>query len=132
MVGDHSFKARGISIMLDKQQMLGKVAEFMQLAGSIPGMLQRINMDAFLEETFNLFGWNPNKLLVQQAPPMTTPTQPTGGPPVPFPNPVTPNAQNPMQAQAGIQGVMYGGATNNPMANKSGMGPQTPMMPQGR
>lgn len=117
MAGDHSFKARGISIMLDKQQMLGKVAEFMQLAGSIPGMLQRINLDSFLEEVFNLFGWNPNKMLVQQTPPVTSPGEPNGGgPPTPFPNPVTPNAQNPMQAQAGLDGVIYGGATNNPMA----------------
>jgi hypothetical protein len=131
MVGDHHFKARGISLLMDKQQMLSRVVEFMQLAGSIPGLLQQVNMTTFLEEVFNLFGWNPNKFMVQQAPQVATPMQPGGGgPPVPFPNPVTPNAQNPQQAMAGLQGVIYGGAQNNPMAGQQPQGQQP--MPQGR
>lgn len=116
MVGDHSFKARGISLLFDKQQNLQRVIEFMQLAGSIPGVLQKVNIDAFLEEIFNSMGWNPNKMLLQQQQPVSTPAEPAGPAGTPFPNEVTPNARNPMQAQAGLEGAIKGGSANNPMA----------------
>jgi hypothetical protein len=115
-----SFKARGMSLMIDKQQSLEKVGTFLQMAGHVPGILQRLNVDYVLEEIIMGLGWNPEKALIQPSPAVQVmgPQGQTGG--VPFPPPGTPT---PAQAVIGEQGAMLGGAPGNPMANPvSGQG----------
>jgi hypothetical protein len=114
------FKARGISIMIDKSQSLEKVTQFMQLAGHVPGVLQRLNADYVLEEIVTGLGWNPQRALLQAAPPVQVmgPQGQSGG--TPFPPSGTPT---PAQAVAGELGAATGGAPGNPMAN--------PLTPQG-
>ncbi len=116
MAGDEGFrfKARGISVMLDKQQSLEKVSQFLQIGAHLPGVLQRLNVDAVLEEIVMGMGWNPQKVLLQPGPQVSVmgPQGQTQG--TPFPPPGTPT---PAQAVAGEQGAMMGGAPGNPMAN---------------
>jgi len=116
MAGDGSFnfRARGISVMIDKQQSLEKVGTFLQIAGHVPGILERLNVDYVLEEIVMGLGWNPQRALLQPAPPVQVmgPQGQQGG--VGFPPPGTPT---PAQAVAGQQGAEMGGAPNNPMAN---------------
>lgn len=111
--GGFRFKARGISIMLDKQQSLEKIGQFLQITANIPGVLQRLNVDYVLEEVAQALGWNAEKALIAPAPPVQVMgTQgPSGG--TPFPPQET---QTPAQVSAGQQGADLGGATNNPMA----------------
>jgi hypothetical protein len=111
---DFKFKARGISVMIDKQQSLEKVGQFLQMSGHVPGILQRLNVDYVLEEIVMGLGWNPQRALLQPAPPVQVmgPQGQNGG--TPFPPPGTPT---PAQAVAGEQGAVMGGAPNNPMAN---------------
>lgn len=116
MAGDEGFrfKARGISIMIDKQQSLDKVAQFLQISGHVPGILERLNVDYVLEEIVTGLGWNPQRALLQPSPQvqiMGPQGQQSG---VGFPPPGTPT---PAQAVAGQQGAEMGGAPNNPMAN---------------
>lgn len=119
------FKAKGISVMLDRQQALQEVASFLQIAGQVPGILQRLNVDYVLEEIVQGLGWNPERALVQPAMPVQVagPQGLQGG--VPFPMPGTPT---PAQAVMGQQGAMMGGAPNNPMANP--VGPEGQQMMQ--
>lgn len=109
-----NFKARGISVMLDKQQSLEKVSQFLQLGAHIPGLLQQLNANAVAEEIVTALGWNPQKMLMQ--PPNMGVQQATGSPPgVPFPAPEG-NAMTPAQEYSAQEGAEYGGASNNPMA----------------
>jgi len=112
--GGFSFRARGISIMIDKQQSLEKVAQFLQISGHVPGILERLNVDYVLEEIVMGLGWNPQRALLQPSPQVQVmgPQGQQGG--VGFPPPGTPT---PAQAVAGKQGAEMGGAPNNPMAN---------------
>jgi hypothetical protein len=110
------FKARGISVMLDKAQGLEKVTQFLQITSHIPGVLQRLNVDSVLEEIVMGLGWNPQKVLIQ-APPQVQVMGPQGqGQGVPFPPPGT---ETPAQMVAGEQGAMLGGSPDNPMANNN-------------
>jgi hypothetical protein len=115
MVGGFSFKARGISVMLDKARGLEQVTQFLQIASHIPGILQRMNVDAVLEEIVMGLGWNPQKMLIN-APAsvqvMGPAGQQQGGVPFPPPGVMTPAQQ--MSAQMGAE---MGGAPGNPMAN---------------
>lgn len=107
------FRARGISIMLDKAQSLEKVTQFLQIASFIPGILQRLNVDAVLEEIVTALGWNPQKVILQPSNPGVLPTTgQTGG--TAFP--AQPDANTPAQEMAGQMGEQMGGSTNNPMA----------------
>lgn len=113
MIGGCRFKARGISIFLDKQQQLQTAVQFIQLMMNVPGLIQRVNIDAWLEEILVGLGYNPNKILIN--PPSQPVNAPTvlqgqlqagaGGAPEPQTGQMMMNAQ---------QGAQLGGATNNP------------------
>ena len=115
MVGGFAFKARGISIMLDRAQSMEKIASFLQLVSHLPGILQRLNIDAMLEEIVVSLGWNPQKMLVNQATPAVVPAAegPGASPEAGLPGAST---QTPAQIQSGIDGKNLGGANNNPQA----------------
>jgi hypothetical protein len=107
------FRARGISIMLDKAQSLEKVVQFLQIASFIPGILQRMNVDAVLEEIVMALGWNPQKIILQPANPGVLPaTGQAGGTAFPPEQ----QANTPAQEMAGQMGGQMGGSQNNPMA----------------
>jgi hypothetical protein len=114
------FKARGISIMLDKQKSLEQVGQFLQLAGHIPGMLQRLNVDYVLEDISMALGWNPERALLRPAPSVQVMGQqgPQGG--QGFPQQGT--GPTPAQQVAGEQGAEQGGAQGNPMAIMGALG----------
>jgi len=115
MVGGFQFKAKGISIMLDRAQSLEKIAGFLQMVSALPGVLQRLNIDAMLEEIVVSLGWNPQKMLVQATPAVTAANeQPEQSPEAGLPGAAT---QTPAQVSAGQQGAAQGGSMNNPQAN---------------
>jgi hypothetical protein len=123
MMAGFQFKARGMSIFLDKMQDRQRVIEFLQGLGSIPGALQLINMPALLEEWFMTFGWNPEKLLLlPSSQPVVTPGGAPGADqqqaqqPQGFPSPQDLATLTPAQVSAGVQGAQLGGSRNNPMA----------------
>lgn len=109
-----NFKARGISVMLDKQQNLEKISQFLQLGAHVPGLLQQLNASAVAEEIVTSLGWNPAKMLMQ---PPEMGVQPAMGQPpgVPFPGPQG-NALTPAQEFSAQAGAEFGGSSDNPMA----------------
>lgn len=110
------FKARGISLMLDKAEGMGKVQQFLQISSHIPGILQRLNVDYVLQEIVMGLGWNPQQALLQ-APPMVQVMGPqgmTGGQGFP-----APGVSSPAQEMAGQMGAQMGGAPGNPMAGNN-------------
>ena len=113
MTGGFDFKARGISVMLDKTQALGKVQQFLEISSHIPGILQRLNVDAVLEEIIMALGWNPQKVLLAPATPTVTSSTGQGPTGVPFPPSEGPT---PAQAQAAQAGGELGGSQGNPNA----------------
>jgi len=121
MVGNEGFKfkSRGISVMIDKGQSLEKVGQFLQIGAHVPGILQRLNVDAVAEEIIMALGWNPQKILLQAPPPVQVMGPQGQQPGQGFPPPGSPT---PAQAVAGEQGAMMGGAPNNPMAPPGGGG----------
>ena len=110
------FKARGISVMIDKQQGLEKVGQFLQISAHIPGFLQRLNVDYALEEIVMALGWNPQRALLQPSPQVQVMGQQGQGGGSPFP---PPGAPTPAQQMAGEMGAEAGGATGNPQANNN-------------
>ena len=116
MVGGFQFKAKGISIMLDRAQSLDKIATFLQMVSSLPGILQKLNIDAMLEEIVVSLGWNPQKMLASQATPSVTAANDQGNPSDEAGLPGA-GTQTPAQVTAGQQGAELGGSTNNPQAN---------------
>ncbi len=122
MVGGYSFKARGVSIMLDRSQDLQKIDSFMKLISSIPGVMTRINLDKLLENLVIGIGWNPGSILLDQ----NSTVMPAGmqaGMPV---NPQAAATQTPAQIANGQAGARLGGAVNNPMATAPQGGPMPP------
>ena len=126
MMGGFAFRARGVSIFLDKGQDLQKVIRFLEMVANIPGILTRLNVDEMLEQIIIAMGWNPSKILVNPAsqpviPPAVlggSPISPPGLPGLPGPG-AQPGASEltPMQVMAGNAGAREGGSRNNPMAN---------------
>ena len=114
------FKARGISIMLDKQKSLEQVGQFLQLAGHIPGMLQRLNVDYVLEDISMALGWNPERALLRPAPSVQVMGQQGAQGGQGFPQQGT--GPTPAQQVAGEQGAEQGGAQGNPMAIMGALG----------
>jgi hypothetical protein len=122
MLGGFSFKARGVSVFLDKAQDLQKINSFLQLVSNIPGVLTRINIDELLENIIIGIGWNPSKILMNPASPGVYPPAVQGGQ-------AQAQAQGdeamagkegqltPMQMLAGAAGARTGGSRNNPQAN---------------
>lgn len=131
MIGGYSFKARGVSIMMDKAQDLKQIDSFVKLVSSIPGVMTRINVDELLENIIVGIGWNPSRLLLNPNSQPVMPVAVQGGQGVPgqqAPQGMPPellgmqsqagNTNTPAQQVAGRQGAQLGGATNNPMAQR--------------
>lgn len=115
MVGGCRFKARGISLFLDKQQQLQNAVQFIQLMMNVPGLLGRVNIDAWLEEILIGLGYNPNKILLKPAtPPVAPPGGAAGGPGANTPEPT---GMTPMMEMNAKQGSEMGGVVNNPQNN---------------
>lgn len=122
MMGGFAFKARGISIFMDKAQDLQKINSFLQLIGNIPGILTRINLDEMLENIIIGIGWNPSKIILNNQgtsvyPPAVQGGQPAEQGPPPMAGPGNPNKLTPVQMLAARKGAQLGGSTNNPSAN---------------
>ena len=131
MVGGYSFKARGVSIMMDKAQDLKQIDSFVKLVSAIPGVMTRINVDELLENIIVGIGWNPSRILlypgsqpvmpvaVQGGNPMGGPEAPQGIPPELLGIQGGQGGQKmltPAQQVAGRRGAIEGGSRNNPMA----------------
>jgi len=121
MIGGFAFKARGVSVFLDKAQDLQKINSFMQLISNIPGVLTRINIDEMLENIIIGIGWNPSKILLQSGPGVYPPAVQGGQPaeqgPPPAEGPGDAGKLTPMQMLAARKGAQQGGSRNNPQAN---------------
>lgn len=128
MIGGFAFKARGVSVFLDKAQDLQKINSFIQLIGNIPGVMSRINVDEMLENIIIGIGWNPSKILLNPASPGVYPAAQQGGQPAEqggegasgggTGGPGAPNL-TPVQALAAKAGAEQGGSRGNPAANAS-------------
>jgi hypothetical protein len=140
MIGDFTFKVRGLSMMIDRGQKLGELKEILQLLSYLPGFVERLNPDAALEEILMPIGWDPRRLLLggggdagvmlptvgqnpalnPPPPPMLAPgAQSQSAPPSSRMSP----GQPAMQRRNADQGAARGGAVNNPMA-RGGLPPQ--------
>jgi hypothetical protein len=108
MLGGFAFKARGVSVFLDKAQDLEKINSFIQLIGNIPGIMTRINVDELLENIIIGIGWNPSKILLQQSP---------GAGGIPLPGMEDQSQLTGQQQVNAQQGAQMGGSVNNPNAN---------------
>lgn len=122
MVGGFAFKARGISIFMDKAQDLQKINSFLQLIGNIPGILTRINLDEMLENIIVGIGWNPSKIILGSQANGVYPAGMQGGQPAeqgppPMAGPGNPQKLTPVQMLAARKGAQLGGSKNNPSAN---------------
>lgn len=123
MLTDFSFKARGVSIMMDKAQDLKQIDTFTKLVSAIPGVMARINVDQLLENIVVGIGWNPSRILLNPSSSPVMPVAMQAGQPV---NPEQAQAaqqvaqsaatQTPAQIRAGQQGAVMGGSRNNPQA----------------
>jgi hypothetical protein len=110
MLGGFAFKARGVSVFMDKAQDLQKINSFIQLIGNIPGVMTRINVDELLENIIIGIGWNPSKLLLAQSPGQALPPAMLG-------MDQGEGQLTPQQQVNGQQGAAMGGSVNNPNAN---------------
>jgi hypothetical protein len=134
MLGKFAFKARGVSVMMDKAQDLKQIDAFTKLVSAIPGVMARINVDELLENIIVGIGWNPSRILLNPGSQPVIPVAVQGGQPVPMgpdgqlPPPQMTGQQaaqlTPAQIVAGQQGAVQGGARNNPMANPTRPLPQ--------
>ena len=134
MMGGFAFKARGVSIFLDKAQDLKKIDSFIQMMGNVPGLLDGMNLDELREQIVIAMGWNPGRMLLNQASQPVMPAAVLGGNQLPMgPNGMPqmpqpglgqrmtqrpPTGPTPAQQVAGRQGALLGGATNNPRAQR--------------
>jgi hypothetical protein len=129
MMGEFSFKARGLSVLIDQQQRIGEITNFIQTLSMLPGLLQRLNPDELLQALMLPLNWNVEKLILSMQPGGSPPGLPPPGMGIPADGKVpgdqvgaggagggaNPNL-TPMQQQSARQGAMMGGAPNNPMA----------------
>lgn len=113
MMGDFSFKMRGLSLMVERQQRIGELKEILQLLSYLPGFVERLNPDATLEEVLMPLGWDPSKLLINPAAASVTTPQPGA---VPSPPMIPPGQPPAMEQRNAMEGARMGGARNNPVA----------------
>ena len=122
MVGDYSFKVRGMSVMIDRAQRIGELKEILTLLSYLPGFIEQLNPVSTLEEILMPMGWDPQKLLLN--PGMGSVTTPAGGPgmqPGMSPPPgMAPAGSTPMQNRNAAEGARLGGTTNNPSGGPAG------------
>ncbi len=115
MIGDYNFKVRGLSIMVEMAQKMGEFKEFLTLMSYLPGFLERINIDAALEEIFMPLGWDPRRLLLQPGEGGVTLPLGAGGGGRGIPT----GQKTPMQQRNADEGAKKGGSTNNPNARRT-------------
>lgn len=121
MMGEFSFKARGLSVLIDQQQRIGEVTSLIQLLSTVPGLLDGLDRDELLEALIMPLNWNVEKLIISRQGGGTQ----IQGQPSPAINTQGPNGQaSPAQGRNAQLGAKLGGAANNPMAAKPG-GAQT-------
>lgn len=114
MVGDFSFKVRGLSMMIDRLQRMGELKEFLMLLSYIPGFIERLDADATLEEILMPLGWDPRRLLINSgAGAVTNPM--TGARPRPTMMPRNIQGPTPMQARNAQEGARPQNQAQNPM-----------------
>jgi hypothetical protein len=113
MIGDFSFKMRGLSMMIERQQRIGELKEILQLLSYLPGFVERLNPDATLEEVLMPLGWDPSKLLINPSAAAVTTPQPGA---MPSPPMIPPGAPPAMEQRNAMEGARMGGARNNPIA----------------
>jgi hypothetical protein len=113
MVGDFTFKMRGLSMMIERQQKIGELKEILQLLSYLPGFIERLNPDATLEEVLMPLGWDPSKLLINPSASSVTTPQPGAQPSPPM---IPPGAPPAMEMRNAAEGARMGGARNNPVA----------------
>lgn len=120
MVGDYSFKVRGMSVMIDRAQRIGELKEILTLLSYLPGFVEQLNPISTLEEILMPMGWDPQKLLLN--PGAGSVTTPAGGPPtsMPIPPGMPPAGGTPMQARNAAEGARLGGTRNNPSGGPAG------------
>jgi hypothetical protein len=120
MVGDYSFKVRGMSVMIDRAQRIGELKEILTLLSYLPGFVEQLNPIATLEEILMPMGWDPQRLLIN--PGQGSVTTPAGGPGMSMPTPPGMPAPGgtPMQARNASEGARLGGAVNNPSGGPAG------------
>lgn len=120
MVGDYSFKVRGMSVMIDRAQRIGELKEILTLLSYLPGFIEQLNPIATLEEILMPMGWDPQRLLLN--PGQGSVTTPAGGPPMASPTPpgMPHPGGTPMQQRNAQEGARMGGTTNNPSGGPQG------------
>lgn len=121
MVGDYSFKVRGMSVMIDRAQRIGELKEILTLLSYLPGFIEQLNPISTLEEILMPMGWDPQRLLLN--PGQGSVTTPAGGPPqsmLPPPGMSGPQPATPMQQRNAQEGARMGGTTNNPSGGPAG------------
>jgi len=130
MVGDYSFKVRGMSVMIDRAQRIGELKEILTLLSYLPGFIEQLNPVATLEEILMPMGWDPQRLLLN--PGQGSVTTPAGGPGVNMPPPpgMPPAAgATPMQTRNAQEGARLGGSINNPSGGPAGNANATAQAP---
>ena len=124
MVGDYSFKVRGMSVMIDRAQRIGELKEILTLLSYLPGFVEQLNPISTLEEILMPMGWDPQRLLLN--PGAGNVTTPAGGPPqgmLPppgMPGPTGAPGGTPMQQRNASEGARLGGTRNNPSGGPAG------------
>ena len=123
MIKDFSFKVRGLSLMIDRQQRIGELKEILTLLSYLPGFIEQLDPQAVMEEILMPIGWDPRRLMLNQGQGgVTTPM--IGTPPtqnmLPPPGSMTQNS--PMQNRNAMEGARMGGSTNNPSARGGNTG----------
>ena len=119
MIGDFTFKVRGLSIMIDRGQRIGELKELLQLLSYLPGWVERLDPNATLEEILMPLGWDPRRLLIGGPTDGGVMTPTVGANPALNPPPTAPvpaQGQPAMQRRNADEGRRQGGATNNPSA----------------
>ncbi len=110
MMGEFSFKARGLSVLIDQQQRVGEITSLIQLLSTVPGLLDGLDRDELLEALIMPLNWNVEKLIISRQKGGDQASQP----------PASVNTMVPPAQQRNAQlGAKLGGAANNPMAARS-------------
>jgi hypothetical protein len=111
MVGGYEFKARGLSVMIDQQQRMGDIMQFLTLLSHIPGLMEQINPVELLEVIMMPLNWNPDRLILKGGP---MNSMGLGAPAAGAGGAGASAGRTPAQDFSARQGAMTGGAINNP------------------
>lgn len=129
MMGEYSFKARGLSVLIDQQQRLGEIMNFLTTLSHIPGLLDWLRPSELLEALMMPLNWNVEKIMktpeeyqMEQMRMMMQQAMMAQGGGGKGPQPGQ-RQLNPAQQKNAQEGRQMGGRTNNPMAG-SKTGPQ--------